>query len=320
MDLKGFGRLEMIIIILIAVSLAAKFALIPFNQGMWWDEAVYLGLGKGILEGRYSMWPGTTIESFRPLLFPVMISPISSSPIAVRFLVAAISALSVYLVYRLSVNVFGKRAALWAAFFMSTAYHFVFFSTKALSEMLFIFVFALSLLSMARWSGSGDRKHIVIAGILAGMLFVTRYLSTLIIMSYVIFLLYILMKRRGREVMIQFALFMVFLIMALLPWMLINLANYGDPVAGFSVNYLVYASSSESDIMPLLAGLGTAFGVVWLVMVPGVAFLLRNPKKNAGIKLLLSLLFLLPFVFYFISPHREPRYFLSFSPVYAIVR
>jgi len=319
MKLRDIGRFETVIIALIVISLAGKFFLIPLNQGMWWDEAVYLGLGRGITEGRYSMWPDTTIESFRPPLFPFIVSPFFDSPITVRIIAALISVAAVFLVYKTIKDSFGKRPALWGALLLSTSYHFVFFSTKALSETLSISLFALSFMFFIKWTCSGNRWHILIAGVFTGLTFLTRYLNSLILVSYLLVLIYISLKRKERKTIYHLIIFLAGMIIPLIPWFLLNIANYGSPFAAFSVNYLVYTSSLEADVMPLLTGLGSVFGITGLIMIPGLFFVFRDSKRDNETKLLLLLLFSLPFVFYFLSPHREPRYFLSFFVVYAML-
>src|SRR3989338_5468295 len=76
--------LPLILALLIAFPLLGTLALLPFNQGVWWDEAVYLGLANGLAQGRYSLDPVFPADSFRPPLLPLLLLPFRADPLLAR--------------------------------------------------------------------------------------------------------------------------------------------------------------------------------------------------------------------------------------------
>lgn len=302
---------------LILVSLFAKFIFVFLNQGLWWDEAVYLGLGENILKGYYSLNPDKPVETFRPPLFPLLISAISSDILVTRIIVVLISIFSVAAVYLLSKELFGKEVALWTSLFLSANHLFIFFSTKTLTEPLFISLISISLLFLLR----GEKPaHSLISGIFAGLAFLTRYLGTILIASCFLYFLFLFLRRKGmKKIAKEFTSFLAGVLVVLFPWLLLSYNYYGNIFGAYFTNLVEYSGSPASSLFEHFNGILEIFGLQIAFVGLGFYVVTKQMKQKVeASKLLLLAVFLLPIIFVLLSFHVEPRYLLSYLPVYAI--
>jgi len=317
------GYLKYVLISIITISLLAKFLLIVFNQGLWWDEAVYLGLGKNIPKGFYSLDPGEPLETFRPPLFPLLVSPLSSSILLSRILVVCFSILAVVLTYLLSKKLFGKETALWVSLFLSTNQLFIFFTTKTLTESLFISSLSLSLIFFL---GRKDKpSYSLLSGIFAGLAFLTRYLGTVLSISYVIYFLYLLSRRKDTTRLTkELFLLLAGIFIVISPWLFMSQTYYGNIFGAYSTNIMEYSDQGRFFTSYLTSVIDysyfnyifQAFGLQIIFIVLGFYFMARHGKTDN--RILLIIIFLMPLIFFSLAPYREPRYLLSYSSMYAI--
>lgn len=311
------------IIVLILFSLAAKFYFIFINEGMWWDEAVYLQLGKNIQKGYYSLDQSKAIETFRPPLLPLLISPFSNDVTIARLFVALVSIFSVISVYVLCKQLFGKDTALWASLFVSTNQLFVFFSIKVLTEPMFIALFCISLLFLTK--GQKKRANFFFAGMFAGLALLTRYLGTLLIAACMLYFLFLFLKskeKKGKEKtdIAKKAMFYIFgLLLALSPWLAASHFYYGNLLGSYLTNFAVYAEELPAyNFLGNLSGTAEILGFQAVFMLAGLCLFAARAKKNEARNILLLALFILPMAFVLLMPYAEPRYLLSYLAVYAI--
>lgn len=295
---------------LLLVLILATLLLQPFLQGpdLWWDEAVYLGLARSLGKGYYSLDPTLPVESFRPPLFPALLSLFSGNLMGMKmfvFLLSVIALLAVFLLAR----PYGQRVALLTILFVATASFFVFFTTKLLTEPLFITLLSLSLLTFTKRSP----RNTAFAGVFVGLAFLTRYFATILIIGFTLALAIDLVrkKRSLKEV----PAFFIPLLLVLIPWFLLGTAAYGSPLAGFFTNLDVYAVS-----IPQTFGEGLVqIGWVWTYLTPlilGFFYLFRKTLLNEHLPL--TVLVLLTLGLFLAGPHKEARYLLSFLPIFAL--
>ena len=106
--MKSPRRLEIVTVALVLLISAFPLAVYyETNQGLWWDEAVYLGLAQNMIagEGYFLNAPGT--ESFRPPLFPGLIAfswlftgPVEAAARLIPFIAAITAVLMTYVLGR----------------------------------------------------------------------------------------------------------------------------------------------------------------------------------------------------------------------------
>lgn len=139
------------------ISLAARLIFYLFYQHIWWDSAVYVGMGKYIFSsGGIGLW-----EDIRPLGLPLLYGLFWKSGINV-ILAARIFALLcsmgiIFFSYEIGNKIFGKWVGIFSAAMLSFSPTFFYYNFRMLTEipgMFFVF-FALYLFLQQRffWSG-----------------------------------------------------------------------------------------------------------------------------------------------------------------------
>jgi 4-amino-4-deoxy-L-arabinose transferase-like glycosyltransferase len=311
--------LKYAVISLVLASFAAKSVLIFANEGLWWDEAVYLGLGRSVLDGYYSLDSESPVETYRPPLFPLTLSPLSHSIAYARIGVIALSALAVITTYWLSKKLAGKEAALWTSLFLSANQLFVFFSGKVLSEPLFMILLASSLLLLLR----GGKATLFISGLFSGLAFLTRYIGAIFLIPYMLYFLLVVYKKRNAESCMNIAAFALGVFLALSPSLLLSHLYYGNMLASFQI----YAQTTLNsvDLLPQLAdnaaGVLQLFSLQIFFVAGGLFLLLKKTKKKPGNERnwLMLLLLAIPLIFAFLGRVAGSRFLLSFLPFYALL-
>lgn len=123
------------IIIILLLFICANLMILNFYSDVWWDSAVYIGMGKHIWSaGRAGLW-----EETRPLIFPLIlgIGWISNFNVVYfgRFISIIFSILAIFVIYKIGIKLFSKKVGLMAAFFTAFSYNFLFFSPNILTEI-----------------------------------------------------------------------------------------------------------------------------------------------------------------------------------------
>jgi 4-amino-4-deoxy-L-arabinose transferase-like glycosyltransferase len=239
--------------------------------------------------------------------------------VVVRISVIITSAASVILTYFLAKQMFGRDCALWAALFLSTSQLFVFFSTKALTEPLFISLVSLSLMFFLK---GGKARFAIISGVFAGLALVTRYVGTILMVSYFLYFIFLLWKTRKKDdvkkTFIRFSLLLCGFALTIIPWLLLSYASYGSIFGAYFTNFAVYSGSFSSGITEYLTGFFEFSGPQVVFLIVGLYAALKVRKESRAQMPLMFLLFFIPIAFFSVAPHTEPRYLLSYAPVYAL--
>jgi len=305
--------LRRVIFLIIVVSIVTIFLAAFVNQGMWWDEAVYLGLGRNIGNGFYSLERGEMTDTFRPPFFPLLIFPFSESVFLARMAVAIFSVFAVLATYCMARELLGKDGALLAALFLSTNQLFVFFSTKILSESLFITFLSLSLLFFLR---RARPMSAFASGVFAAAALMTRYLGTILALSYALWFIWSCIRKRDQKTLREAGLVTLGFVISILPWLAMSQIYYGSVLGAYLDNLATYSGAFSTEFSLLFQDVYSVFGFQIIFVIIGLYAFIKAKKSAYGF--LLACLFLLPLVFFFMAFHREPRYLLSYMPVYAI--
>ncbi|MDI6721810.1 MAG: hypothetical protein QMD85_05430, partial [Candidatus Aenigmarchaeota archaeon] len=108
---------------IIVFSAILWLAFLYANMGYWWDELVYLELGKNL--GAYEINFGQ--ESFRPPLFPIFVAAFHPlDEIFLKFLVIMLAVASFIALYLFAARIDGKLAIVSLLFFSSSPLFFFF--------------------------------------------------------------------------------------------------------------------------------------------------------------------------------------------------
>ena len=134
-DLIKLSKDHFGIITIIILFIFANLVFLKFNSDVWWDSAVYIGMGKYI----YSLGESGFWEEFRPLVLPIILGLANIIKVDMlyfgRFVSILFSILVIFLVYKLGTRIFGRNVGLLASFFIAFSYTFIFFSQQILTEI-----------------------------------------------------------------------------------------------------------------------------------------------------------------------------------------
>ena len=296
---------------IIIISFSSQAFVISQGPGLWWDEAVYIGLARSLPQGFFSLDPGQPIESFRPPLLPALLSPAAHSITLMKILALAISFLAVFAVYKLSLP-YGKNVAFLSTLFLASSSLFAFFSSKILTESLFILLLSLSLLYFMKWNESKKSRPILLSGAFAGLAFLTRYFASALILSYVAF--FIFQASRKRLPKNSLLLFLP-TILVLIPWLFVGQAYYHHPFGAYLTNISVYAASAPQTFFQGLSDIGLALTYLPFFILAFFLF----AKKDLDKFLPLIMILFITIAIFLLLPHKESRYLLSFLPVYSLL-
>ncbi|MBI2657116.1 glycosyltransferase family 39 protein [Candidatus Woesearchaeota archaeon] len=290
------------IIAIILFFIAANILFLGFYNDVWWDSAVYIGMGKHIYSlGKAGLW-----EESRPLALPLILGigwKLGFEPVYFGRAISMIfSALTIFLTYKIGLKLFSRKEALLAAFFTAFSFTFFFFSPNILTEIpstLFIllaFYFYLE-------------KRFFITGIFAGIAVMTRLFQIFMLAGLgIAFVSYFWNKPRfGRNLAYIAAGASIFII----PYLLLSQILYGDIILPFKVQSHLTQTTGWAlygDYGFYFAGLlKENFFLMFLLTLP--LFFRRNYKLDA--LLLMPLMYLLIFSF---AKHKEMRFMILIFP------
>lgn len=329
---KKYWTLAIIIIVLMAAGPLLYFY--DANQGYWWDEAVYLGLGRNLYDGE-EYWINTPWqESFRPPVFGHMTAYIwmnfGFSESLVKILPPIFGILSVIVVYFFMRRLYGdKEIALWAALVLATSHMFLFYSEKYLTESLFILLGTLALYTF--WLGFDKNKWFFpLSAAITAIAFLTRYPAMIIMAVYILYPIYVHFTDRkkviglGNKIKSSFWVkswpywlgFVAFFII-LIPWFQFNIQVFGSPLGALSSGLgTVTEGWYIAEWYYYFTHWTEIFGLVGIFAIPGiVSLIVKRNKPNT----LLLLMVILSLLFFMIIPRKESRYLLHFFTIYVAV-
>ena len=212
------------IAIIIGLFIFANLILLNFYTDVWWDAAVYAGMGKYILSmGNAGLW-----ESSRPLAWPIILGFIWKLKLDVVFFGKILSLLSsagiLLLAYLIAKEIFDKRVALLSVFFLALTPTFFFFSKIMLSDIIsaFFVLFAVYLLII---------KKNLFSGLFFGIAFMTRFLQ--LIPFAIIIILFLIYNKNDKKLMKNSFSIIAGFFIPVVPYLFLNYFIYGNPLLPF---------------------------------------------------------------------------------------
>lgn len=215
-----------IIYIIVALFLIANFLIVLNYKIVWWDSAVYIGMGKYIFSGGSSgMW-----EESRPLVLPSLLGigwALGFDAVdfgrAVSIVFSVLVILSVYIIgARLS----SVRVGILAAFFTSFSYTFLFFSPNILTEIPSTFFILLAFYFFIE-------GRFLLMGLFSGIAVMTRFFQVFALLG----LLAAFIARFGNKPGFYKKLLSILAGASILifPYILLNYYLYGDALLPFKI-------------------------------------------------------------------------------------
>jgi 4-amino-4-deoxy-L-arabinose transferase-like glycosyltransferase len=296
---------EFVGLMLAVIAFVLNISLIPKIKVVLWDAAVYL------MNAKWFAGNHVFFEVLRAPLWPLILSifyRIGMTNQAFFFVFSAIvSAISVYLTYKLATELFGTKTGIASAIALLVIPLHFYWSPLIYTEIPASVLVLLSILAM--WKGLKDEGFQYISILLASLAFLMRYPIAPLIPALFLFL-FLQKKLSTKKFLIMSAI-------AALPvalWLGYNQLNFGFALQTFAEG-LEWGSIPE-PLYYYFTALPSALNVIILLTVPGFIYALKNAKEKRAQLLIIPLI--LFFVVSCILAHKEPRYLLPFLPVFLI--
>ncbi|NQV08352.1 glycosyltransferase family 39 protein [Candidatus Woesearchaeota archaeon] len=279
------------------------------NYAVWWDSAVYIGMGKYI----FSFGEIGFFEASRPLVWPIILGfiwKIGLNPILIGRVLEILFALGIiYLTYLIGKEVFSEKIGLLASLMLALSPTFFFFSTKALTEIPSIFFALLGVYMFLK-------KRLFLTGLFLGLAFMTRFVQLGAVIIIGLMVLYLLKKK---EMKIKNITPIAFgFIIPVLPFLMFNQIKYNN----FLYPFLLQSFMTKYTGWIYNQGFGFYFlnlikeNVLIIFALSGL--LLIRIKKDYK-KSLLAIIVLFYLISFSIVSHKEMRLILIFLPYLYLV-
>ncbi len=289
---------------LILLFLAIKLFLINDSDDVWWDSAVYIGMGKHIYSSGHSgLW-----EASRPLTWPLIMGflwKIGLDEIFIgRIIEIMLGSLCLLLTYKIALRLFGSKTAIIASLFLAFSPTFFNFSGIMLSEIASTSFFLLGFYFFI----TGKKA---MSGLFFGISFMTRFFQIFAILPLLLLSLYLACRKKGS--LKSFAAFLACFLLPAIAYLLLNTYLYSDPLYPFILQAYMTKETGWVFHQPIyfyFAGLLKENFLAIFALV-GFAAAMRKKSLQTGI---LLIVFIFPFILYNLSDHKEMRLMIPLLP------
>jgi 4-amino-4-deoxy-L-arabinose transferase-like glycosyltransferase len=294
------------IILLLATALAVRLVVFQPQQ-VYWDEAVYIGMGKYIFSGGTAgLW-----EPIRPVLLPILLGlgwSLKLNPLLVGRISLFMASLGViFLIYDIQLKLFSRRSAIIAALLFSFSAIFFQLGFHVLTDIPATLLLLLAVSQLIR-------KRFALAGLFYGLSVLTKFSMLLFAVGLVAYLAYLRKDRTASS-----AWFGLGAAIPLAPFLVVNCIAYGSPILPFV---------EASRIIRQVIGCNYHYFRPWyfyfaMIVRENVVYLLAPlgfyaAQKQANARRMLALLLVVPLL-YFTQLHcRDYRYLATFLPFVAM--
>ncbi|MBL7056227.1 glycosyltransferase family 39 protein, partial [Candidatus Woesearchaeota archaeon] len=266
------------------------------QSDLWWDSAVYIGMGKYI----YSAGESGLLEPARPVILPLFLGFFWKLGLDSAFygkLLSILFSLGILiLTYLITLKIFNKKIALLSAFFLSLFPVFFLFSNLSLTEIPSTFFLLASVLYLIK-------NNYKASGFLLGISLMTRFFQVFAVIAIFSFLFYNYKKNKLKK---QFLDFTVYFSVPVTLYLIVNYFLYSNPFYPFLQQVFLTLNTGTIYSQPIYFYFLGLFRGNFLVIfsVLGICYLLKKPSKN---NILILTLFLFSFVPYLFIAHKEMR-------------
>jgi 4-amino-4-deoxy-L-arabinose transferase-like glycosyltransferase len=291
------------LLLILLASFAIFLIFLPLDE-LWWDPAVYIGIGKYLWSGGESGF----IEPSRPLMLPFLLGFFwkigVNEAIAAQALALLFSLGTLILTYMLGKRLHGEYVGLLAAFFVAFTPTFLFFSSQALTEIPSTFFLLLGINLFFR------QRHLE-AGMWMGVAFATRYFQAFFIVIFFIALLLLRKKRKKTSLIPMLKGFLLVVI----PLLLLFMAMYSNPLKPFTLQYELSTSTGVIYGQPFFFYFVSLLKENFFLLAMCALPFLKNREETK----IIAIPALLTLLVYSIFPHKEIRILLVILPLLFIV-
>ncbi len=285
---------------------------------LWFDEPIYIGIGKWL----FSSGRAGIFEALRPLLLPVMLGflwKIHINPLIGGLILELLfGVLGLISIWFISLEFMSKKYAVLSTLFFSSSFLLLVCGTKVLTDVPALSIGLLSVLFFIR-------KKRAVAGLLAGLSFMTKFPYALIILSFIIFeFVDYLSRRKSLKRFIKDSLTLALsFIVVVIPYLLFNQVRYNSMLYPFKcANEVIQTCTwlyKGGPFFYILVALKENF--LFLLLIAALWYFIKNIIKlgkyhknfygENRIVFLLLLLLLMFTVYFSTLGRKDERYFLT---------
>ncbi|MBL7055232.1 glycosyltransferase family 39 protein [Candidatus Woesearchaeota archaeon] len=295
-----------IFLILLIFSL---ISFLTFNNTIRWDSAVYVGMGKFIYSsGNAGFW-----EPARPIIWPLFLGAVwklgLDSVVFGKILGVLFGVGCIHVTYLIGRELFDRRVALTAALFLAFTPAFFFFNTKILSAIPSLFFMLLSVYFFIN-------KKYFLTGLFAGISFLTRFLELFVF--FVIFILFLIYFSKEKKFFLRLCFISGGFLSVLVPYLVFNYLMYANIFYPFDLQLFLTKNTGWVFHEPFWFYFVNLFkeNFLFLFAIPGIIYIFKKPDYK---KFAVLFSFLLFFVFFTFTAHKEVRFIIVFLPYLCII-
>ncbi len=296
----SYLRNDKTIYVIAILFLIVKLFTLSYYDIVWWDSAVYIGMGKHIF-GDSGLW-----EDSRPIVWPLMLGFLWKTGFNVilfgRILEIILGSLVILMTYIIGKKISNKKIALLASIFLAFSPTFFFFNGVMLTGIVSTF---FSLTGIYFFIG---RKYII-SGLLLGIAFMARFLQ-LFVFSSALLVALIYLNRVKIENLIRLVMGFA---ASTAPFLIFNHIMYNNELFPLFQQFLLSSNSGWFNFQPVNFYFIQLFreNFLYLMFAPGIILMLR--MKNIS-RITIVGIFLLFFIFFNLIKQKEMRFLILLLP------
>ncbi len=305
-------------LIIASAFLFVSWKAYTFVGTSWWDECVYMGLAKSLVEKHVFEINLFHQEAFRPPLYPFLLAIlyfIFGFSIKLAYLFnLLLTVASAFVIYEIARRCWNDVAAVLSSFLFFSFSELVFWSTKALVEPLEIFFVSLFLFL---WMCARDERKMLLSVPLVTVAFLSKYtLASL----FILFVIAILIKGKIRDWLISRRFWFGVMIASfiLLPWIIHGCRVYNSPIGSATYNlYIVNNITKQSPWYYYLLNFYNIFKLQGIIFLAGVIYALDKRERSLFLPILWFAIYFA--LMSFVVGEKNYRYMLPVLPAIVIV-
>ena len=287
-----------IYVLIIFLIVALRFSYMDVNhENYYWDEVVYLHLAENINNGGYYSHIG---EEFRAPMFPFLLSLFGYG----HFFVFCLVVIGIVLMYFLGKEIFNEEVGLISAVILGSMSLYFFYSFKLLTEPLTLILLIGAILLVYKYERLNKNYFLYLGIICAGLAVLTRYVAGAMALSIFLYLLY---KKRWKELLISGGIFLV----VLSPLYILGMLNYGNPL-GMLISNLVDNTSKHGGVFYYFIHIYPILG--WFIPAAFVYGLFSKENKKPMLFFIVTYFIVLE-----ILALKYDRFFILMFPFIAVI-
>jgi hypothetical protein len=295
-----------------------------FNKLIWWDGAVYLGMGKYL----FSSGVVGVFEPMRQLFLPFLLGlfwKIGFNMIYFgKFFELVCAFFSLVFVYLIGKDMFGRKIGLISTYILGFNFLFLFFTFRIYTEMVSLFFITGGFYFLLKFLKKNKFLFLILSSFFIALCFLTKYPLGLFLVAVNVILF---IDKKYKEIIIFDLLFLIFVS----PYFIYNFLEYGNSLYLLSASNNYYSTNLKGvyDLLAcrycpkfFLPKTGFIYFETLLlffnVMIPFFIYGLYKLFKNR-MKYFLLVPLLLVFLYFQINYLKEERYILPIFPFVALI-